>query len=276
MAISRNRETFPIWVHKDLDDLKLDPFAMRVYVHLARRANGSGKAWPSRESIAEHCGMSEKQVTRCVQVLEDEGLVVVVRGTRPDGGRANTYWLTSTDEWLQKAVAKRNSQGGVGTVSPDVPPGGGDCESPGVGTVSPFAIGEKVNQKEGKPQGAQAPVSPPEVPSKAKGSKRKTAPDPKSFLALFPDEFRHDDAFVEAWAGWGQNRIEDKNPLNERAAVIARNKLVKFPIKIGIEALERATMGNWTGVFPESIAPGGKSGKFSEASGEQPPQDFGF
>lgn len=61
----RTKQLFvPIWV----DDLtQLTPNALRVYMHLSRRAdNVSGIAWPSYQSIGDHCfsSVSENKATR--------------------------------------------------------------------------------------------------------------------------------------------------------------------------------------------------------------------
>lgn len=47
----------PIYIHSDVDDMThLNTNDMRVYMHLARRANNDeGKAWPSYQTIGDHC-----------------------------------------------------------------------------------------------------------------------------------------------------------------------------------------------------------------------------
>lgn len=48
--------TVPIFIHSIIDDMTgLSPNTMRVYMHLARRAQKSGAAWPSYQSIGDHC-----------------------------------------------------------------------------------------------------------------------------------------------------------------------------------------------------------------------------
>ena len=51
-----DKRTQVLWVHSSIDDMtNLSPNAMRVYMHLVRRANGCGMAWPSLQSIGDHC-----------------------------------------------------------------------------------------------------------------------------------------------------------------------------------------------------------------------------
>lgn len=279
-AVREYREDRLAWAHSDIFNAGLDPFTGWVYLYLASRADSTGKSWPKQETIAIDCGISDRQVRRCVEKLIEAKLLVVLETSGRAGGRRSIYYLSTRNEWVGQQVAKLDqpdcesgSQGATDemqaanrTESPVQP----DCES--------GSLYRGIKSNELVPtKAAQAPVLVPDVPSKGKGKTPKKAPDPRSFLLLFaPDEFRQDDAFVEAWNGWGQNRIEAKNPLNERAAKIALGKLTKFPLKVAIEALERSTMNCWTGVFPESIASGGRAGKFSEASGDQPKQDFGW
>ena len=52
----KDGRTAPIFIHSAIDDLTdLTPNTMRVYMHLARRADKSGAAWPSYQSIGDHC-----------------------------------------------------------------------------------------------------------------------------------------------------------------------------------------------------------------------------
>jgi hypothetical protein len=52
----KDGRTPPIFIHSIIDDMiGLTPNTMRVYMHLARRADKSGAAWPSYQSIGDHC-----------------------------------------------------------------------------------------------------------------------------------------------------------------------------------------------------------------------------
>jgi hypothetical protein len=52
----RDGRNLPIFIHSIVDDMTdLTPNAMRVYMHLARRANKCGEAFPSYQSIGDHC-----------------------------------------------------------------------------------------------------------------------------------------------------------------------------------------------------------------------------
>ena len=51
-----DRRKLPIFIHSVVDDMTdITPNAMRVYMHLARRAGKSGMAFPSYQSIGDHC-----------------------------------------------------------------------------------------------------------------------------------------------------------------------------------------------------------------------------
>ena len=249
------------WSTIDLVTCGIDSFTLHVYLYLTARANGDGRTWPKQTTIATDIGIRERQVRRCIEKLVAERLVVVVEQSGSLGGRRSIYYLTRASEWLTKAVSEPATQSGSDDSNRPHSPVEPATQS---GSLYKGTLYKELNT-----------TVVPEAPKKA--TKGKKAPDPKSFLAMFfPDEFRHDDDFVAAWDGWGQNRIEAKNPLNERSAKIAANKLVKYPIKIAIEALERSTLSGWTGVFPESVGKGPNGGKYQAASDTQPKQDFGF
>ena len=62
-----DRRRLPIFIHSTIDDMTdITPNAMRVYMHLARRAGKSGFAFPSYQSIGDHCfsSVSDNHATR--------------------------------------------------------------------------------------------------------------------------------------------------------------------------------------------------------------------
>lgn len=97
----------PLFVRSEIDDMTdLTPNAMRVYMHLARRADASGVAWPSYQAIGDHCfkSVSENPVTRksfarrAVDELIAAGLVSKEAREREDGGQtSNGYKLSPVD-----------------------------------------------------------------------------------------------------------------------------------------------------------------------------------
>ncbi len=49
------RDDLPIQIYYGLDRPELTLHEFRVYIHLVRRASGTGRAWPSYKSIGEYC-----------------------------------------------------------------------------------------------------------------------------------------------------------------------------------------------------------------------------
>lgn len=67
MSKLHDARKLPIFIHSQIDDMTdLTPNAMRVYMHLARRADKNGVAWPSYKSIGDHCfkSVSDNPATR--------------------------------------------------------------------------------------------------------------------------------------------------------------------------------------------------------------------
>lgn len=100
-----DRRALPIFIHSEIDDMtSVSPNAMRVYMHLARRADKSGKAWPSYQSIGDHCfsSISQTSATRktfarnAIEELVKAGLIVKEQRRRDDGGQtSNAYVLVN-------------------------------------------------------------------------------------------------------------------------------------------------------------------------------------
>ena len=104
MAKLHDGRKLPIFIHSVVDDMvDLTPNAMRVYMHLARRADKNGVAWPSYQSIGDHCflSISDNKATRrsfarrAVDELLESGLVrKEARGDAETGQQSNAYILT--------------------------------------------------------------------------------------------------------------------------------------------------------------------------------------
>jgi len=121
-----------------LDDAKLDPYAFRVYAHLARRANKkTGEAWPSLKSVGERTSMSPRKVRDCLRELERRNMLCTYTVANETGQKSNSYELTPFEEW-------------------DTPPGteclGGRHEVPGG-----EAQGADPHYKEGTPKKEKIP-----------------------------------------------------------------------------------------------------------------------
>jgi len=87
------------------DDVFLNGFAKNmdrseilVYLALCRHANKDQVSYPSIPYLADKFGLSERQVTRAIQGLEDRNMVFV----RRDAGKHNTYLLLDKKHWIDK------------------------------------------------------------------------------------------------------------------------------------------------------------------------------
>ena len=70
--------------------------AIVVYCFLRRRRNNqTGQCYPSLRDIAEHVGMSERQVTRVLHILESKNMIRVSRLR----GHSNHYEIGRYQEW---------------------------------------------------------------------------------------------------------------------------------------------------------------------------------
>src|SRR6266436_7371835 len=85
-----------IFVPRELDDAGLSPVEFRVYAHLARRANKTGRAWPGIDSMAKLCDVTQRTIIRAIDTLETRGMLQVRR--KP--GELNLYILTKQSSWV--------------------------------------------------------------------------------------------------------------------------------------------------------------------------------
>lgn len=89
----------------------------------------------------------------------------------------------------------------------------------------------------------------------------------KNFIEIFPNKFKNDPNFVDILQEFYNDRKEKKNPLTSRAQLLIKNKLVKYPVEIGIQAITKSIESGWASVFPESI-------KESKSSSNYKPTQF--
>jgi len=84
-----------VYVSAKLDDFGLDPYAIRIYIRIVRRAGKDG-CFESIENMAEACKISRRQVFNAIKTLLKHRLVV----KDPKPGKPSTYFLTASDEWI--------------------------------------------------------------------------------------------------------------------------------------------------------------------------------
>lgn len=94
----------PHWViYSDLSDA-----ALRLYAVMAKYAdNSSGKAWPSRGTLAKDMRKSEKTVDRAIKELVQAGALRVSRRYDPETReyRSNLYTLITAKPAIEEGVA---------------------------------------------------------------------------------------------------------------------------------------------------------------------------
>ncbi len=86
-----------------LDDYGLDPYEMRVYIRLARRAGMGGQCWESIPNMARACLMSPTKVKNCLALLAAAQLIKQL--LRP--GSSNVYELMPECHWVKASLLER-------------------------------------------------------------------------------------------------------------------------------------------------------------------------
>ena len=105
----KDYKELPIFVRTVIDDMDLSLEAFRVYAHLSRRAGKNNHAWPSYQSIGDHCfrdvgsGRARKKAIIAVQELAEKKLIEVserlIGNTK--GKKSNVYKLKTLTEIQQ-------------------------------------------------------------------------------------------------------------------------------------------------------------------------------
>ena len=110
------RDDLPIQIYYGLDRPELTLHEFRVYIHLVRRASGTGRAWPSYKSIGEYCFRASypnsdqdtltRQAKATIKKLEAKGLISVEKRVNSDGShKTNVYRINPQRLWKLDAPA---------------------------------------------------------------------------------------------------------------------------------------------------------------------------
>jgi len=113
-----DRRKLPIFIHSSIDDMGLTPNAFRVYAHLARRATKDGDAWPSYQSIGDHCfgamyshpDTRRRHAVAAVKELISHGLIAKEKRTADGWKKSNSYVLVDVVTLQSQQVVTPQSQ----------------------------------------------------------------------------------------------------------------------------------------------------------------------
>jgi hypothetical protein len=90
------------FIHSSLDDAELHPDAFRVYCHILRRAGNDYKAWPSYQSIGDHCfGNLDKAESRRKKAIRAMNVLVDRNFLHKSGmpSKGNHYYIQPPSNW---------------------------------------------------------------------------------------------------------------------------------------------------------------------------------
>lgn len=99
-----------------LDDLYLNGYAKKcgvyatvVYISLCRHADKEQKCFPSISTIAQEHGISSRQVSRSLNVLEEHN---IIRRERVGKKANNRYYLVDISEWTVSPITPASDETG--------------------------------------------------------------------------------------------------------------------------------------------------------------------
>lgn len=89
-------EMIPHWI---IEHPEITGSAIRVYLHLRKRAGADGTAWPSRKRIAADLGVAIKTADTALNVLSKIGAVIITERYDADGAQtSNLYTVRWTED----------------------------------------------------------------------------------------------------------------------------------------------------------------------------------
>ena len=102
-----------------VDDLPLNPNAVRVYLHLKRVSGETGTCWQSTRTLAKACRLSPPSITRATNLLAACGLITKKKVADREGGKwghceyrvrniwnENTTFFTADADFRKMELAK--------------------------------------------------------------------------------------------------------------------------------------------------------------------------
>lgn len=221
----------------------LRPTEKLVLLMLANYADAQRAAcWPSRQRLAEQCGVRVETIKRAIRQLEDLGLIE--RDKRfDDSGRqtSNRYTLR---------------------IDATSPPGGGDLDTPGEAKDAPGR-----GAQDGGGRGAKnAPLSSLNHHSNHQSNQRaEDVPIPESLRTW---------VFTEKWSEWLDWRRQVKKiKVSARAAHMQLKDCADAGPEAACEAIDTAMKNDYQGLFPKN---GPKRGDSHHPDIESSMNNFGW
>lgn len=197
-----------------LADRRLTPRQLRVLIGLYSYASGTcDTVWPTREALAERCGLRASDISAATTQLQSLGWVQ--KTGRGGKSKASHYRLTVPE---------------IVTV-------------PEFGTVPDFStqtVPESGRGKEETIEETKEYLCTPSTPPKAPPARRFDA----AAINPLPDRVPR-----EAWQEFVEHRRERRKPVTERAASMLLRRLASFSDPVA--AIEASIANGWTGVFEQ-------------------------
>jgi len=204
---------------------EIDGSALKVLLALARRADSSGRCWPSQPKIATDTGLRPRAVRGALARLR--ALALIETQTQP--GHATIYHVTP-------APPCRPNNGGV--APPCRTPRHHDAGDPGTAVpTTPAPPCLQNNTQEQHPKNKTQRTRP-----KARGCAAAGMPLPAELDS---------DVFRQAWGRWQTHRTEIRKKLTPSTAVAQLRKLAAIGEVRAVAAINRSIEAGWTGIFEE-------------------------
>jgi hypothetical protein len=231
-----DRRTRYAWLVLVIDKygVKLNPFALTVYLCLLRHANREARAWPSQGRIARMVKMGRRSVNVAIRDLRAAGLITVGRMKR-----TKTRLYTLHDP---ASCAPRAQEGQVLCATRTA-------------TCAPRA------------QGSEDSIEIEEFPLPPRGGREVREKKPAGTLTCnFPiPEPLNCASFTDAWEEWRRYKLESRRPLSSTTIRAQLKKLAAWGPEKAVASIRQSIEHGWAGLFePGPVGESEEPGRSAE------------
>ncbi len=209
-----------IFIHSSLDDARLDAEAFRVLCHIARRADGSGLAFPAVKEIARTCRINKDTVCKRLRALVTDGWIERIQRS----GQSSGYRLSPSPQPIRYEGVS-DKEGHPSKQEPPIRPEGMEVIRREGTEGNPIRKSNKVIQR--------AKFDP---------------------LSDSPIPFDSPE-FTAAWSEWATHRREIKKAITPTTAKKQLALLASLGEPAAIASIESSIANGWTGLFPPKTSP---------------------
>ena len=108
--------------HGAIFEMDMSAYAKLVYFYLCRRADMTGKSYPSKKTIAKDCGVGVSTVDKAIRELKSLGLLRAYKRFKDNKKRSNMYKVLPPSDTMLTVEEIKDVKKGNEKVIKDIDP----------------------------------------------------------------------------------------------------------------------------------------------------------